>query len=67
MEVLLSVQSVICFYDLLDEVGAIVADVGNFSSRFGAAGKDTPQHVFYTVRVFVNSSEIISTRWREHM
>ena len=39
----------IVFYCLLDEVNAVVADLGQAYSKFGAAGQDSPRHIFPTV------------------
>jgi actin-related protein len=34
-----------------DDIGAIVADIGSFSTRIGFAGDDTPRAYFPSVRI----------------
>jgi actin-related protein len=33
----------------IDEVGAIVGDIGSTTSRFGSSGWDSPKNIFSTV------------------
>jgi hypothetical protein len=46
---LLSIYLFNYLMQFIDEVGAIVADIGTLHSRFGSAGQDSPKHVFYSV------------------
>lgn len=42
----------ICLIIILDEINAIVVDIGAKNSRFGFAGQDSPRHIIDSVILF---------------